>query len=73
MNNNTNSIFCEDSSKELKTMGLIKIKDLLNDIALLKKYAIEVDSEPIYLCADHIEEQLNKLRYGDHELETSWR
>lgn len=57
----------------VETIGIIKLTDLLKDIALIKKYSFEVDNEEIYLCADHIEQQLNNLRYGDFQLETSWR
>ena len=52
--------------------GVISITSLLRDLVLIKKYAMDKNDEKIYLCADNIEQQLNKIRYGNFILDDSW-
>ena len=63
-------IMCEKSA-----IGLIKLQEILRNITLIKHYNFEKSypDERIYLCADHIEQELQKLRYSNnHILETDW-
>lgn len=53
-------------------IATVSLKSLLRNLVLIKKYAIAKNDEEIYLCADHIETELNKLRYGNLILETDW-
>lgn len=57
---------------EQECVGVVSIRQLLRDLVLIKKYAMDKNDEPIYLCADHIEQQLNKLRYGNFIFDTDW-
>ena len=57
---------------EKDVVGVVAITDLLRNLVLIKKYAMEKNDERIYLCADYIEEHLNKLRYGNFILEKEW-
>lgn len=57
---------------EKDVVGVVSLTSLLRDLVLIKKYAMDKNDEKIYLCADHIEEELNKLRYGNFILETDW-
>ena len=63
-------IMCEKS-----VIGLIKLQEILRNITLIKHYNFEKSypDERIYLCADYIEQELQKLRYSNnHILETDW-
>ena len=63
-------IMCEKS-----VIGVIKLQEILRNITLIKHYNFEKSypDERIYLCADHIEQELQKLRYSNnHILETDW-
>lgn len=53
-------------------VGVVSIRQLLRDLVLIKKYAMDKNDEKIYLCADNIEQQLNKLRYGNFIFDTDW-
>ena len=53
-------------------VGVVSITSLLRDLILIKKYAMDKNDEKIYLCADHIEEELNKLRYSNFIFDTEW-
>lgn len=53
-------------------VGVVSITSLLRDLVLIKKYAMDRNDEKIYLCADNIEQQLNKLRYGNFIFDTDW-
>lgn len=53
-------------------IGVVSLTDLLRNLVLIKKYAMEKNDERIYLCADQIEEELNNLRYGNFILEKEW-
>lgn len=57
---------------EKDVVGVVSITRLLRDLVLIKKYAMDRNDESIYLCADNIEQQLNKLRYGDFIFDTDW-
>lgn len=57
---------------EKECVGVVSIRQLLRDLVLIKKYAMDKNDEPIYLCADNIEQQLNKLRYGNFIFDTDW-
>lgn len=57
---------------EQECVGVVSIRQLLRDLVLIKKYAMDKNDEPIYLCADNIEQQLNKLRYGNFIFDTDW-
>ena len=61
-----------ECKKEECIVGVVSIRQLLRDLVLIKKYAMDKNDEPIYLCADHIEQQLNKLRYGNFIFDTDW-
>lgn len=61
-----------DSPKIADETGIVKMNDLLRDLAMIKKYAIECDDEKIYLLAEAIEQRLSDLRYGNFKFETSW-
>lgn len=58
--------------KKEDIVGVVSITSLLRDLVLIKKYAMEKNDERIYLCADNIEQQLNKLRYGNFIFDTDW-
>lgn len=63
-------VMCEKS-----VIGVIKLQEILRNITLIKHYNFEKSypDERIYLCADHIEQELQKLRYSNnHILETEW-
>ena len=49
--------------------GIVKTKDIIHDLIKIKKEAMEIDNEVIYLLADHIEDLIHKIRYGGFELE----
>lgn len=69
-----NKINVNDSPTiENNITGIVKMNDLLRDLAMIKKYAIECNDEKIYLLAEAIEQKLSDLRYGNFKLETSWR
>ena len=53
-------------------VGVVSLSDLLRDLILIKKYAMESGDERIYLCADNIEQQLNNLSYGGFILSQEW-
>ena len=58
-----------------RLIGVIKLQEILRNITLIKHYNFEKSypDERIYLCADHIEQELQKLRYSNnHILETDW-
>ena len=57
---------------EKDVVGVVSITELLRDLTLIKKYSFEKYDERIYLCADYIEQKLNKLRYGNFILEKDW-
>ena len=59
---------------EKSEIGVIKLQELLRNITLIKHYNFEKSypDERIYLCADHIEQELNKLRYGNFIFEKEW-
>lgn len=57
---------------EQECVGVVSIRQLLRELVLIKKYAMDKNDEPIYLCADNIEQQLNKLRYGNFIFDTDW-
>jgi len=64
-----------DETKEYiepEVMGVIRITSLLRDLVLIKKYAMEKNDERIYLCADTIEQKLNRFRHGNFILDDSW-
>lgn len=62
-----------ECKKEECIVGVISITSLLRDLILIKKYAIEKNDERIYLCADNVEQQLNKLRYNNSSiLDKDW-
>lgn len=63
-----------DEPKEIEMMGVIRLTDLLKNLALIKKYNFEntYSDEKIYLCADYIEKELLRLRYANSKLETEW-
>ena len=61
-----------DEPIEKDIIGVVSITDLLRNLVLIKKYAMDKNDEEIYLCADHIEDELNKLRYGNFILEKEW-
>lgn len=74
MNKSNFAINVNDSPTiENKTTGIVKMNVLLRDLAMIKQYAIECNEEKIYLLAEAIEQKLSDLRYGNFELETSWR
>lgn len=63
-------VMCEKS-----VIGVIKLQEILRNITLIKHYNFEKSypDERIYLCADHIEQELQRLRYSNnHILETEW-
>ena len=53
-------------------VGVVSLTSLLKDLILIKKYAMEKNDERIYLCADNIEQQLNKLRYANFVFDEDW-
>lgn len=53
-------------------VGVVSLTSLLRDLILIKKYAMEKNDERIYLCADNIEQQLNKLRYANFVFDEDW-
>lgn len=53
-------------------VGVVSLTSLLRDLILIKKYAMEKNDERIYLCADNIEQQLNKLRYANFVFDKDW-
>lgn len=57
---------------EKDVVGVVSLTELLRDLTLIKKYSFEKYDERIYLCADNIEQKLNKLRYANFILETEW-
>lgn len=57
---------------EKDVVGVVSLTNLLRNLVLIKKYAMEKNDERIYLCADQIENELNKLRYGNFILEKEW-
>ena len=57
---------------EKDVVGVVSLTNLLRNLVLIKKYAMDRNDEKIYLCADHIEEELNKLRYGNFIFEKEW-
>lgn len=57
---------------EKDVVGVVSLTNLLRNLVLIKKYAMDKNDEKIYLCADHIEEELNKLRYGNFIFEKEW-
>ena len=57
---------------EKDVIGVVSLTNLLRNLVLIKKYAMDKNDEKIYLCADHIEDELNKLRYGNFILEKEW-
>ena len=61
-----------DEPIEKDIIGVVSITDLLRNLVLIKKYAMEKNDERIYLCADHIEEELNRLRYANFILDKDW-
>ena len=58
--------------EDREIVELITVGDLLRDCVLIKKYAFEKNDERIYLCADNIERNLHKVRYGNARLEHEW-
>lgn len=68
MNGNDEPIEYVDKS----VVGVVSITSLLRDLVLIKKYAMDRNDEKIYLCADNIEQQLNKLRYGNFIFDKDW-
>ena len=61
-----------DEPIEKDIIGFVSITDLLRNLVLIKKYAMEKNDERIYLCADYIEEELNRLRYANFILDKDW-
>ena len=59
---------------KVEIRGVIRLTDLLKNLALIKKYNFEntYSDEKIYLCADYIEKELLRLRYSDTLLDTEW-
>lgn len=57
---------------EKDVVGVVSLTNLLRNLVLIKKYAMDKNDEKIYLCADHIEDELNKLRYGNFIFEKEW-
>ena len=53
-------------------MKTIQLHMMNVKLTSIKKYAFEKNDERIYLCADHIEKELHKLRYGGAKLDTDW-
>lgn len=53
-------------------VGVVSLTSLLKDLILIKKYAMEKNDERIYLCADNIEQQLNKLKYANFIFDEDW-
>lgn len=62
----------DEPTEEHDIIGVVSITDLLRNLTLIKKYSFEKHDERIYLCADQIENELNKLRYGNFILEKEW-
>lgn len=65
----------EESLKTCEEIGLISVTDLIKNIALIKEFATRKEcNEQIYLCADHIEQELHKLIYNPNsfKLENDW-
>ena len=65
----------KDEPKEYidkSVVGVVSLTSLLRDLILIKKYAMEKNDERIYLCADNIEQQLNKLRYANFVFDEDW-
>ena len=61
-----------ECKKEECIVGVVSIRQLLRDLVLIKKYAMDKNDEKIYLCADNIEQQLNELKYGNFIFDTDW-
>ena len=57
---------------EKDVVGVVSITELLRNLTLIKEYSFEKQDERIYLCADHIENELNRLRYGNFILDKEW-
>lgn len=57
---------------EKDVVGVVSITELLRNLTLIKEYSFEKHDERIYLCADHIENELNRLRYGNFILDKEW-
>lgn len=65
----------EPKCKEIcdrELIAVVNIKDLIRELVLIKKYALEKDDERIYLCADHIERELHMANYGNAIIEHGW-
>lgn len=62
---------CEKTCDK-ETIAVVQLKNILKDLALIKKYSFEKDDERIYLCADHIERELHMLQYGGAILDNRW-
>lgn len=60
------------SVDEPEVCAIVTVGKLLEELTSIKKYAFEKNDERIYLCADHIEKELHKLRYGGAKLDTDW-
>lgn len=74
VNMNTSN-FSKPKTIEDEVMGLISVRDLIKNIALIKEFATRKEcNEQIYLCADHIEQELHKLIYNPNsfKLENDW-
>ena len=70
-----NTATFKNESKTCEEMGLISVTDLIKNIALIKEFATRKEcNEQIYLCADHIEQELHKLIYNPNsfKLENDW-
>ena len=61
-----------EMAEDMEVIAIIKFTNILWDLALIKKYAIEKNDEKIYLCADNIEKDLHKVIYGNAKLEKGW-
>ena len=78
----TNKVLWNDAEElhnlkkdEPMKMEVIRLTDLLKNLALIKKHNFENTycDERIYLCADYIEKELLKLRYNNNfTLEKDW-
>ena len=58
--------------EEPETRAVVKLKGILREVVLIKKYAFEKNDERIYLCADNIERELQKVRYLGAILDNEW-
>ena len=62
----------DEPTEDCETGSIVSVKEILLQVAMIKKYAVENNDEETWDCADVIERKMTMLKYGDVRFERTW-